>query len=82
MSQNFNDKKDLPLPRLPRQPNDTPNYTMLDNLKEKLDEIEQTNDWEYRFVSDLLIRREEGKLGKLTDKQFACLLRIHERYCA
>jgi hypothetical protein len=61
---------------------DAPNYTMLDNLKEKLDEIEEANDWEHRFVSDLLIRREEGRLKKLTDKQFMCLMKIHERYCA
>lgn len=60
---------------------DAPNYTMLDKLKEKLDEIEETNDWEHRFVSDLLIRREEGRLGKLTDKQFMCLLKIHEKHC-
>jgi hypothetical protein len=61
---------------------DAPNYTMLDNLKEKLDEIEEANDWEHRFVSDLLIRREEGRLGKLTGKQFMCLMKIHEKYCA
>jgi hypothetical protein len=68
--------------KFPRQTSQVPNYTMLDNLKPKLEEIEETNDWEYRFVSDLLIRREEGRLEKLTDRQFICLLKIHERYCA
>lgn len=67
--------------KMPRQPSVAPNYTMLDNLKEKLEEIEQANDWEYRFVSDLLIRREEGRLEKLSDRQFMCLLKIHECYC-
>lgn len=60
---------------------DTPRYTILDALKKVLDEIEESNDWEFNFVQGLLIRREEGKLGKLTDKQFMCLLNIHEKYC-
>ena len=67
--------------KMPQQPSDAPNYTMLDNLKDKLEEIEESNDWEYRFVSDLLIRREDGRLQKLSDRQFMCLLKIHERYC-
>lgn len=62
--------------------NPAPNYTMLDRLKEKLDEISECNDWEHSFVQDLLIRREEGKLGRLTDKQFKKLLDLHEKYCA
>ena len=48
--------------KMPRQASGAPNYTMLDNLKPKLDEIEEANDWDFRFVSDLLIRREEGRL--------------------
>lgn len=56
----------------------TPNYTMLDNLKEILEEI--TNEWEYNFVENLLIKREEGTLGKLSDKQFMKLVQIHDRY--
>ena len=67
--------------KFPQQPAPAPNYTMLDNLKPKLEEIEATNDWEHRFVSDLLIRREEGRLERLSDRQFMCLLKIHERYC-
>jgi len=60
-----------------------PNYDrLLDPLKEKLDEIEEKNEWEHNFVQDLLIRSEEGRLGKLTDKQFMCLVKIHDRYCA
>lgn len=52
---------------------------MLENLKEVLDEIEQANDWEGKFLTDMLIRHEQGK--KLTDKQFAKLVDIHEKYC-
>jgi hypothetical protein len=52
---------------------------MLENLKEVLDEIEQANEWEYKFTSDMLIRHEQGE--KLTDKQFAKLVDVHEKYC-
>lgn len=52
---------------------------MLENLKEVLDEIEQASDWESRFVTDMLIRHEQG--DKLTDKQFAKLVDIHEKFC-
>ena len=58
------------------------NHVMLDGLKAELDEIEKADPWAHKFVEDLLIRREEGKLGKLTDKQFMKLLEIHERFCA
>lgn len=54
---------------------------MLDNLKEVLDEIEEDNDWNYKFVTDLLIKQEEGKLGRLTHRQFNCLVLAHEKYC-
>lgn len=52
---------------------------MLENLKEVLDEIEQDNDWEAKFVTDMLIRSEQGY--RLTDKQFSKLVDIHEKYC-
>ena len=52
---------------------------MLDALKEVLDEIEQANDWEAKFVTDMIIRHEQGQ--KLTDKQFAKLVDVHEKYC-
>ena len=54
--------------------------SMLVDLKDVLDDIENSNDWEYRFVSDLLIRKEEGKLGRLTDKQSEQLERIYGHY--
>ena len=60
----------------------TPNYTMLDALKEIFDELAEKDAWAHKFVEDLLVRREEGRLGKLTDKQFMKLLEIHERHCA
>ena len=52
---------------------------MLDNLKEVLDEIEQTSDWEAKFTADMLVLHEQGK--RLTDKQFAKLVDVHEKYC-
>lgn len=52
---------------------------MLENLKEVLDEIDKANDWEAKFISDMLLLKEQGK--KLTDKQFAKLVDIHEKYC-
>ena len=54
---------------------------MLDNLKEVLDDIELSNEWEAKFLSGLIIKQEEGKLERLSDKQFKCLTRIHEKYC-
>lgn len=54
---------------------------MLDNLKEVIEGIEESNDWEHKFVSDLLIKQEQGNTEKLTDKQFAKLVDIHEKYC-
>lgn len=60
---------------------------MLANLKEVLDDIEQVDEWAHKFASDLIIREEEllarepdARL-KLTDKQFRCLVKIHERFC-
>lgn len=58
-----------------------PNYTMLVNLKNELEEIEKADPWAHKFVEDLLVRREEGTLGRLSDKQFMKLLEIHERFC-
>lgn len=67
--------------KMPRSSRAAPNYTMLDNLKQKLDEIGQASEADHCFVSDLLIRREEGRLKKLSDAQFMGLLKIHEQYC-
>ena len=52
---------------------------MLENLKEVLDDIEQANDWEAKFTSDMLMLSEQG--NKLTNKQFSKLVDIHEKYC-
>lgn len=62
-------------------PSPSPNYTMLDNLKDVLDDIGRDDEWAHGFVQDLLIRREEGGLGRLTDKQFKKLVEIHDKYC-
>ena len=72
--------KPLP-PREPPKKVAVPNYSMLDDLKEVLGDIEQRNDWDHGFISDLIIKREEGTLGRLSDRQFENLLRCHQRYC-
>lgn len=54
---------------------------MLEGLKEVMDEIEIQNEWEFNFVSKILIQAEEHPQKKLTSKQFNCLLRIYDKYC-
>ena len=56
-------------------------YPMLDAFKEVLDEIEIANELEHKFIQDMLIRYEEGRLDKMTDKQFIKVFDIHEKYC-
>lgn len=51
---------------------------MLTDLKQILDEIEQENDWEHRFIQDMLILKEEGE--KLKPGQFKILNNIHQKY--
>ena len=55
--------------------------SMLDNLKEVLDEIEEDNDWNDKFLTDMLVKYENGTLGRLTSRQLNCLLLAHEQYC-
>lgn len=52
---------------------------MLENLRDRLDEIERDNEWNYRFVCDLCERCESGPY-RLSDKQFKVLHRIHQKY--
>lgn len=52
----------------------------LDALKDVLEEIEESNDWDYRFVSDLLIKKEEGRLQFVSIKQLEQLERVHSQY--
>ncbi len=52
---------------------------MLNDLKEVLEEIEKQNDWEHRFVENMLILKEQGK--KLSGPQFKTLSGIHDKYC-
>lgn len=53
---------------------------MLDRLKEQLAEIEQDSEWEYNFVQDLIIRKEQNPDYKLSKKQFKKLSDISEKY--
>ena len=53
---------------------------MLDDLKDALDEIEANDDWAYRFVSDILERKELQLDYKLTGKQFEKLNQIHQKF--
>jgi len=54
---------------------------MLDDLRDELDEIERCNEWEYKFVTDIMQRKEETPDYKLSSKQFEILNRIHQQYC-
>ena len=53
---------------------------MLDQLKEKLDDIADVDDWAFEFITDILIRKEENPDNKLTKKQFNKLVELHEKY--
>lgn len=53
---------------------------MLKNLREHMDEIEADNEWEHKFVTDMLIRKEENPEFKPSEKQFSTLVRIHQKY--
>ena len=54
---------------------------MLDELKDVLDTIEKDSEWEHKFVTDILIRKEKNPDYKLTGKQFSKLADIHTKYC-
>lgn len=54
---------------------------LLNQLKEHLDEIEKEDDYAHRFITDMIIRKEENPDYKLNRKQFKFLLRIHTQYC-
>ena len=53
---------------------------MLDQLKEKLDDIADVDDWAFEFITDVLIRKEENPDYKLTKNQFNKLVEFHEKY--
>lgn len=53
---------------------------MYDDLRGVLDEIERSDDWAYRFVTDILERREKDPDYKLSPKQFKKLDEIHQKY--
>lgn len=53
---------------------------MLQRLSACLDDIERESDWEYRFVCDLVERFEDGVIDRLSDKQFAKLHQISQKY--
>lgn len=53
---------------------------MYADLRNVLDEIERSDDWAYRFVTDILERRENNPDYKLSPKQFKKLDEIHQKY--
>jgi len=56
---------------------------MLDKLRKKLAEIEESNQWEHDFVEGLLIEMEEGRDFKkrpITNTQFKILTDINYKY--
>lgn len=54
---------------------------LLNQLKLVLSEIEENDEWEYEFVQNLIIRKEENPSITLTKKQFKKLCQIHTKYC-
>lgn len=59
---------------------DFPGSDLLNNLKEHIDDIESDWEWAHTFITDLMEKREEGKITKLTNNQFMWLTRIHDKY--
>lgn len=59
---------------------DFPGSDLLDNLKEHLEDIESSWEWAHNFITDLMEKREKGRITKLTDQQFLWLTRIHDQY--
>lgn len=53
---------------------------LLDALEPYLEEIEANDEWAYNFVTDLMERYEDGKIDRLTPKQFNKLNEIANRY--
>lgn len=54
---------------------------MLDDLKEALDEIEESNDWEWRFIGNMLSLRESNAAWKPYPRQLDKIEQIHAKYC-
>lgn len=57
-------------------------HHMLDSFMENdtMEIIEGKSDKDYRFLESLLIRYEDGTLGKLSVAQLKWLMDCHERY--
>ena len=49
-------------------------------LAERLDDIERSSDWEYRFISDLIERFESASTWRLTPKQRDKIGEIYRKY--
>lgn len=56
--------------------------SLLDDLKEGIDAIEEVDAEGHEFLQRLLLNREDGKLHQMTQSQFDWLERLHEEYCA
>ena len=54
---------------------------LLDQLKEKMDEIEEDDDYAFRFIQSIMIQKEEKPDKPLTGKQFKLLCKFHTKYC-
>lgn len=62
--------------------NEQVKHHMLESFQENdtMEIIEGKSDKDHKFLESLLIRYEEGSLGKLSDAQFKWLMDCHERY--
>lgn len=54
---------------------------MLDDLRQMLGDIEKANEWEHKFITDLLERKESRSDYRLSARQFAILADIHQKHC-
>lgn len=54
---------------------------MLTVLMDHLDEIEQQNEWEAKFIESLSIQCEETPDKTLSDRQFQKLLDVYNKWC-
>ena len=58
----------------------TPYPKMLARLAEHLDEIEQTNEWAYGFITNVMEKHDDIVGFKMTSKQFQKMIELYEEF--
>jgi hypothetical protein len=54
---------------------------LIDQLKEHMDDMEESDNWAFNFVTRIAIQKEEQPDKQLTGPQFTKLCEIHSKYC-